>query len=91
MLRGGARSVEESKVWTINVGGWPGLWRLVHLLKSMTWKQRPTVVCVQEVACGIEDWLAIQGSFLAYYEPPSGLAEEGPHHVRETGHWCGAD
>eukprot|EP00435_Cladocopium_sp_Y103_P020398 s2555_g5.t1 len=52
-----------STLWTINAGGWPGLWRLIDVLKGMKFADRPAVTCVQEVSCGLEDWLGVQGSF----------------------------
>ena len=40
MLRGGSRSeVEEATVWSINVGGWPGLWRVIHVLESLKFER----------------------------------------------------
>eukprot|EP00435_Cladocopium_sp_Y103_P017802 s2555_g4.t1 len=37
--------------------------QLIGVLQATKFEKRPDVVCIQEVSCGLEDWLAIQGTF----------------------------
>jgi dienelactone hydrolase len=48
----------KQKVWTINTGGMPGLWRLFFLLEASKKQHRPAVIHAQEIRCGLEEWKA---------------------------------
>ena len=56
-LCGGAKAYGPVTVWTINVGGLSGYWRLINLLSCTKLDQRPLVILVQEVMAGPEEWL----------------------------------
>ena len=61
MLRGGATEENHeicANVWTINVAGLPGLWKLLWLLESTKKCKRPAVIHIQEVMCNLEEWKA---------------------------------
>lgn len=38
-------------VWSLNVAGFQGLWRLSHFVQSQPEGSRPAIICVQEAAC----------------------------------------
>ena len=38
-------------VWSLNVAGLQGLWRLSHFVQSQPEGSRPAIICVQEAAC----------------------------------------
>lgn len=38
-------------VWSLNVAGLQGLWRLSHFVQSKPEGSRPAIICVQEAAC----------------------------------------
>ena len=38
-------------VWSLNVAGLQGLWRLSHFVQSQPGGSRPAIICVQEAAC----------------------------------------
>lgn len=56
-LRGGSNEV-QLQLWSINVGGLPGLWRLIDHLLTRKFLQRPDAICIQEVTCGLEEFKA---------------------------------
>lgn len=60
--------VKEKKIWTINTGGLPGLWRLLFLMEATKKQHRPVAIHAQEIQCSLEEWKATLGriSFLGY-------------------------
>lgn len=52
--------IYEAEIWTFNAGGLAGCWRLMQHLDDCEFRQRPQLICIQEVAVRSEDWLALQ-------------------------------
>eukprot|EP00438_Fugacium_kawagutii_P035309 Skav215257 [mRNA] locus=scaffold811:341510:355193:- [translate_table: standard] len=50
------------KVWTCNVAGIPGLWRMIHYLRGVSFDARPEVIFLQEIQCNMTDWSVSQSS-----------------------------
>ena len=46
-------------MWTINVGGLSGAWRVAHLVAALEGHLRPKVICLQETSCSDNQWLSL--------------------------------
>eukprot|EP00435_Cladocopium_sp_Y103_P058755 s939_g20.t1 len=59
MFRGGAlpppSQVHHLSVWSINVGGYCGLWKLLTLLECLI-DEKPDVIAIQEIHCNDDQW-----------------------------------
>ena len=51
---------ETKELWTLNVGGLQGLWRLVAVLEGLDYEHRPAVVHLQETSCESSQWISIE-------------------------------
>ena len=47
-------------MWTINVGGLSGAWRVAHLIADLEGHLRPQILCMQETSCSDNQWLSLQ-------------------------------
>ncbi len=51
--------VSSIKLWTHNVGGLAGLWRLLHLVHQFGNSLRPEALIIQEACCPTDSWIGI--------------------------------
>ena len=42
---------EHGRIWSINTGGLPGLWRLIGVLEGLKIGERPEIIATQEIYC----------------------------------------
>lgn len=73
--RWGKESSHQLNAWSINTGGQTGFWRLLPLLSSLVFSDRPDVILIQEVAVSADGWITVHSrfdalGFTAYYIEP---------------------
>eukprot|EP00438_Fugacium_kawagutii_P004737 Skav210687 [mRNA] locus=scaffold346:117589:120056:+ [translate_table: standard] len=50
-------------IWTLNCGGFSGMWRLLESLQEMKVSSRPSILCMQEIKNRRQEWLAAQSTW----------------------------
>ena len=51
---------DEHQCWTLNTGGRDGVWRLINVLKGMSFSKRPKLLNLQETSCDEEQWKSVE-------------------------------
>ena len=87
MFRGGSECQTEftdARFWTVNVGGYEGLWRLINLVQTWKINDRPEVICVQEASCSTDQFASVRNFVdkLGYHCFGCGFQEMKAHRFR---------